>query len=123
MKKTILYIDDEEEALNLLKLSLEGKGYTVHTFLTGSGALEYLESSIPDLIIADLRMQPMNGFELCQAVRKLERARSVPFLFLTGVDDALAQKYSRTLGVDAYLVKPVDPGKLESVIRTKLGNT
>lgn len=123
MKKTILYVDDEESALQMFKLSLEKKGYTVNTFLNGSQALEFLKSSTPDLIIADLRMHPMNGFELYQAVRKLKSAGGVPFVFLTGLDDTLAKKYSETLGVDAYLTKPVDLEKLEAVIRRKLAKT
>ena len=123
MKKTILYVDDEESALQMFKLSLEKKGYTVKTFLDGAQALEFLKTSTPDLIIADLRMHPMNGFELYQAVRKLTSAGDIPFVFLTGLDDTLAKKYSETLGVDAYLTKPVDLGKLEAVIRRKLAKT
>lgn len=116
----ILYVDDEQSALDLLKLGLEKKGYQVQTCLSGLDALEYLKSATPDLIIADLRMLPMNGFEFFQAVKKTKNAATVPFLFLTAVDDNLAQKYSQTLGVDAYVVKPLDLDEFEFLIRKKI---
>ncbi len=122
MKQTkILYVDDEQSALDVLKMGLGDKGYNVQTCLSGQDALEYMKNTIPDLIIADLRMQPMNGFELFQNVKKLKNAAAVPFLFLTAVDDYLAQKYGQTLGVDAYVVKPYNLDNLEAIIRRKLG--
>ena len=119
--RTILYVDDEESALKLLKLGLEKKGFVVQTCMNGLDALEYLQTSTPDLIITDLRMQPMNGFDLYQAVKKIKNAANVPFLFLTAVDDSLAKKFSQTLGIDGYILKPVDLERLVSVIRSKLG--
>ena len=116
----ILYVDDDQAALDMLKTGLEEKGFKVQTFSTGNDALEYLQTAMPQLIIADLRMQPMNGFEFFQAVKKIRDAGTVPFLFLTAVDDHLAQKYSQTLGVDAYVVKPIDMDNFESIIRRKL---
>ena len=119
-KTTLLYVDDEPGALDTLKLGLEEKGYTVVTATNGSDALELLKSQTPDIIVADLRMQPMNGFELFQAVKKDAKFARTPFLFLTAVDDFLAQKYGQTLGVDAYIMKPFDLDNLDSIIRRKL---
>jgi DNA-binding response OmpR family regulator len=116
----ILYVDDERSALEVLKLGLEEKGYDVQTFLNGDDALKFLKTTTPDLIIADLRMQPMNGFDFFQAVKKIKNAVAAPFLFLTAVDDYLAQKYSQTLGVDGYVVKPLDLENFEGIIRRKL---
>ena len=118
--KMILYVDDEPDALTSLKLELGDRGYEVLTVDTGEGALELLKTNIPDLIIADLRMQPMNGFELFQNVKKLQSCAKIPFFFLTAVDDFLAQKYGQTLGVDAYITKPVDLANLDRLIRGKL---
>lgn len=117
----IYYIDDEKGALDALKLGLEDKGYEVSTFLNGHDALEHLQAEeLPDVIIADLRMSPMNGFELYEQVKKNNRFLHVPFFFLTGMDDHLAQKYGQTLGVDAYVTKPVDLDNLDAIIRRKL---
>ncbi len=121
MKKTsILLVDDENDVLNSFKAGLGEKGYDVITTGTGAGALEILKSKTPDLIIADLRMQPMNGFDLFQQVKKNPEHAAIPFFFLTAVNDFLAEKYGYKLGVDAYITKPVDIDNLDALIRDKL---
>ena len=65
-------------------------------------------------------MQPMNGFDFFQKVRKSVKLTRVPFFFLTAVDDFLAHKYSQKLGVDAYITKPVDMDNLDALISSKL---
>ncbi len=119
-KATILYVDDEADALTPMRMGLGERGYDVLTASTGPEALELLKTTIPDLIIADLRMHPMNGFELFQQVKKDARCARVLFFFLTAVDDFLAQKYGQTLGVDAYIVKPIDLDHLVVMIEEKL---
>ncbi len=119
-KITLMYVDDEPAALDTLKMGLEGKGYHVLTASSGPAAIDMLKDKTPDIIVADLRMQPMNGFEFFQAVRKDPKFARTPFLFLTAVEDFLAQKYGQTLGVDAYIVKPFDIDNLDSIIRRKL---
>jgi CheY-like chemotaxis protein len=124
MKKLrILYIDDEEEALSSMKIGLEERGYEVTTALSGEDALGTLKKQTPDVIITDLRMTPMNGFELFQQVKKIPKFKSTPFFFLTAVDDFLAQKYGQTLGVDAYITKPVDLDSIDMMIRQKIKAT
>ncbi len=120
MKPLILYIDDEPDALTALKAGLEDRGYSVATAESGAEALTWLEAHTPDLIIADLRMQPMNGFELFQIVKKDPKFADTPFFFLTAVDEYLAQKYGHSLGVDAYITKPVDLQMLDQQIQNKL---
>lgn len=121
MKKVrILYIDDEEEALSAMKIGLEDRGYEVTTALSGEDALGTLKKQTPDVIITDLRMTPMNGFELFQQVKKIPKFKATPFFFLTAVDDFLAQKYGQTLGVDAYITKPVDLDSIDMIIRQKV---
>jgi CheY-like chemotaxis protein len=121
MKKVrILYIDDEEEALSAMKIGLEDRGYEVTTALSGEDALGALKKQTPDVIITDLRMTPMNGFELFQKVKKIPKFKATPFFFLTAVDDFLAQKYGQTLGVDAYITKPVDLDSIDTIIQQKM---
>ncbi len=119
-KHVILYVDDDPEVLQSFKIGLEDRGYTLLTAESGDAALEVLKTNVPDLIIADLRMQPMNGFDLYQTVRKNAKFHHIPFFFLTAVDDFLAQKYGQKLGVDAYITKPVDFDNLDAIISTKL---
>ncbi len=122
-KHTILYVDDEPSALELVKTGLEERGYTVLTARSGNEALETLQSHEPEALLVDLRMSPMNGFEFVQAVRKIGKFRNLPAMFLTGVDDYLAQKYGQTLGAEGYFLKPVDIENLDAVLRDKLTNT
>lgn len=121
-KTKILYVDDEINALHALMLGLEDRGYEVLIAETGADALEILKTEKPNVIIADLRMTPMNGFELFQEIKKKKNLQSVVFFFLTAVDDFLAQKYGQTLGVDAYITKPVELEYLDSIIKQKVGN-
>jgi DNA-binding response OmpR family regulator len=121
-KTKILYVDDEINALHALMLGLEDRGYEVLIAETGADALEILKTEKPDVIITDLRMIPMNGFELFQEIKKKENLQSVVFFFLTAVDDFLAQKYGQTLGVDAYITKPIELDYLDSIIKQKVGN-
>ncbi len=122
-KHLILYVDDDREVLQSFKIGLEDRGYTMVTAESGEEGLELLKTHTPDLIIADLRMQPMNGFDFFQKVRKNAKFVNVPFFFLTAVDDFLAQKYGQKLGVDAYLTKPVDMDNLDALISSKLSSS
>jgi DNA-binding response OmpR family regulator len=119
-KATILFVDDENDVLQSFKAGLEQRGYIMLIAENGDQALEILTTHTPDLIIADLRMQPMNGFDLYQKVKKQSNLAGIPFFFLTAVDDFLAQKYGEKLGVDAYITKPVDLDNLVGIIRDKL---
>jgi DNA-binding response OmpR family regulator len=119
-KPVILFVDDEVDALTSFDLGLTDRGYKVVTATNGDDALKVLQRETPDLIIADLRMEPMNGFEFFQHVKKMSRLAPIPFFFLTAVDDPIAQKYGQTLGVDAYLTKPIDLERLDDKIRSTL---
>jgi DNA-binding response OmpR family regulator len=114
-------VDDEPGALETMKDALVEKGYDVLQATNGAEALALLKAKTPDIILADLRMQPVNGFELFQAIKKNPRFLKTPVFFLTAVDDPLAQKYGESLGVDAYLTKPVDIDHLDNIIRGRLG--
>lgn len=119
-KPLILYVDDDRDVLTSVQIGLDERGYTVLTAESGEEALQLLSTQSPMLIMADLRMQPMNGFELFQEVKKIPRLSETPFFFLTAVDDFLAQKYGDTLGVDAYITKPVDLIDLDTLIKNAL---
>ena len=124
MKKvSILFVDDEKDVLDSFRAGLTERGYDIVTALTGAEALEILNSYIPDIIFADLRMQPMNGFDLFHQVKKDSKLSRIPFFFLTAVNDFLAQKYGEKLGVDAYITKPVDLDSLDTLIKNKISES
>jgi response regulator RpfG family c-di-GMP phosphodiesterase len=119
----ILYVDDEPDLLKSMKSGLEDRGYHVLAASSGEEALSLLKENRPHIIITDLRMIPMNGFEFFQAVKKIGRFFTTPFFFLTAVDDYLAEKYAQILGVDAYITKPVDINHLDLMIKKRLAAT
>ena len=116
----VLLVDDVVETLELMKIGLDDCGYDVDIASSGEAALKILRTVTPDIIITDLRMAPMNGFDLFHEVKKITRLANVPFFFLTAVDDFLAKKYGSSLGVDAYITKPTDVTTLDALIRGKL---
>ena len=119
-KRLILIVDDEKDVLDSYRVALVAKGYDVIAAQAGPEALEILNSYTPDIIITDLRMEPMNGFDLFQEVKKNSKLAAIPFFFLTAVNDYLAQKYGSKLGVDAYITKPVDIDDLDALVKDKL---
>jgi DNA-binding response OmpR family regulator len=117
---TILFVDDEPGIRKTVSLGLEDLGMKVITAESGEEALEILNTLEPDLIIADLRMQPMNGFDFFQHVKNISKLKTTPFFFLTAVDDLIAKKYSDNLSADAYITKPIDVDELYEIIVSKL---
>lgn len=118
----VLFVDDEPEMVETVKAGLEERGYTVIGATSGHEGLEIIKKHSPDIIISDLRMSPMTGFDFYLEIKKLPQFRSIPILFLTAVDDFLARKYSTTLGVSDYITKPVDLDKLDTIIKSKFAS-
>lgn len=121
MKISILCVDDDPDSLKVLRMSLEEAGYDVLTAESGEEALRLLQTRTAQLIIADLRMPNMNGFELLQEVKKTPRFAKTPVFFVTAVDDYLAVKYGKELGVDAYITKPIEVADLLAQVKEAMG--
>jgi DNA-binding response OmpR family regulator len=84
-------------------------------------ALKEIHNLKPSIIISDLVMPGTNGFEFFQEIKKDGEFKSLPFVFLTGVDDYYAKKFGKELGGAAYITKPVDLDELEQIIKEKIG--
>ncbi len=122
-KKVILFVDNEQDALDSFKGAMEDRGYEVRTALTGAAGLDLIRQSLPDAVISDIRMQPMNGFVFFQEVKKIPGAEKFPFIFLTAIDDAVSQKYGKSLGVDSYIMKPVNCDHIDLILKRILKPT
>lgn len=117
---SILFVDDDHELRQAITDGLKGKGFKVISAENGHTALNILENFIPDIIITDLRMEPMNGFDFYQIAKKNPNCTNVPFIFLTAIDDPLVERYSKTLGVNSYVTKPIDIDQLTQIISSNL---
>jgi len=105
-KADILIIDDTPENLNLLSTMLSEQGYKVRSVTKGSTGLRGAQAAPPDLILLDVNMPQMNGYEVCQHLKADERTREIPVIFISALGDALDKvKAFRVGGVD-YITKP-----------------
>ena len=120
MKEMILVVEDNLDMTAALKLALEMEGYQVLTAVDGLEAMRVLERVTPDLIVADIMMPRMDGYELYKATHQDERWLSIPFIFLTAKTDKEDIRLGKEMGADDYLVKPVEKEDLIAAIRGKL---
>lgn len=117
---TILVVDDHPDLLESLQLTLSAGGYYVLTALDGAEALDILESHKVDLILADIAMPRVNGYQLYERVRENEEWLLIPFIFLTARTLDSDIRYGKELGVDDYLTKPIQPEDLLAAVQGKL---
>jgi putative two-component system response regulator len=119
-KGTIMVIDDQPSNLKLMEAILSQKGYKVQSFPRGRLALSAAAASPPDLILLDITMPEMDGFEVCAKLRAQPELASIPVIFLSALDrteDKLAA--FRSGGMD-YVTKPFEPEEMEARIATQL---
>jgi signal transduction histidine kinase/CheY-like chemotaxis protein len=108
-KQTILVVDDEKHIRDLLRQELSDSGYTVKEAVNGKDAIEIIRKEIPDLVILDVMMPEMNGFDVAAILKNDPLTMDIPILILSIVQD---KDRGTRLGVDRYLTKPIDTDKL-----------
>jgi signal transduction histidine kinase len=104
--RRILVVEDEGPVLEALSLALQGVGYTVHRAANGAEALRLLAGTPPDLLLLDIGLPDMDGWEVLKQVRAEERTQGLPVLVLTGLEHVHADQ-ALALGADEFLAKPV----------------
>jgi len=119
----ILVVEDDEMLSEGLRDWLQFVGYRVQLAGNGREALERLNTAYPDIIISDIVMPEMNGYQLLETVRSRPELNTIPFLFLTGRAQKSEVLIGKGLGVDDYITKPWGPEELLTVIRVKLKRT
>ena len=122
MNNQLIYlIDDDNNILTTISNALRDNGYRVETATGGEATLSRITTITPDLFLIDLRMNPMNGFELFHRIREKRQFLTTPIFFLTGIEDQLARQYGEKLGVEGYFTKPIDIAQLLAAIARALG--
>jgi len=116
MSKRILIVDDEPKLLSAVAETLSEEGYQVTTAKSGMEALVQLAESLPDLIISDVRMPRMDGYQLVGTLRSNPRTELIPIIFLTAKGRREDRISGFRNGVDAYVTKPFDPEELLVII-------
>jgi CheY-like chemotaxis protein len=117
---TVLVVDDEPNIVTIMAYELKKEGYTVLTANDGQQALDLAKSQPPDLIISDVMMPVMDGYELCRRVKENATLRAIPFIFLTAKTGEENQVYGYAIGAQKYLSKPTKREQLLKVVNLRL---
>src|SRR5580704_12220128 len=108
----VLVVDDEPDALELIKFNLKGAGYDVATAADGEEALKKARQLLPDLIVLDLMLPEVDGLEVCKILRRDPRVSSIPIIMLTAKAAEIDRVLGLELGADDYVTEPFSPREL-----------
>lgn len=111
-KKKILVIDDESELVGMLSIRLEANNYQVITALDGREGLDKARAEGPDLIILDLMLPGLDGYQVCRALKSDDKYKQIPIVIFTARAQESDIKAGNEAGADAYITKPFEPGIL-----------
>lgn len=116
-KLNVMVVDDEPHIVNLVRLSLDSGEYNVIGAYSAREALSSLSEFEPDLMLVDIMMPGMNGFDLCKEIRSKESTKDIPIIILSAKSQIHDKLEAIEAGVDDYLAKPFDPMELEKRIQ------
>ena len=120
-KHTILVVDDEAYILNIMDFSLDSEGFRVITAANGEEALRRASELLPDLIVLDVMMPKVDGFEVCRALKAKKETEKIPIILLTAKDRESDRKKGEEVGCNLYMTKPFSPSKLINAVQELLG--
>ncbi len=120
MRKRILLVDDNQDLLDLLRLNLKGAGFSIGTATNGMDAVRKARSLMPDLILLDLMLPELDGFGVCEVLRKDPTTSSIPILLLSGLTGQFARFTGLESGATDFISKPAHPKHLVSRIKQML---
>jgi diguanylate cyclase (GGDEF)-like protein len=116
----ILIVDDEPTIVELLEEHLRSEGYETLRAFSGEEALQMLEADVPDLVLLDLMLPGMDGYEVCRLMQKDARLNHIPVIMLTARSAVPNKVLGYQRGADDYVVKPFDPDELSVRVRAQL---
>ena len=116
MRKKILLVDDDADILELLSFNLKKAGFAIGTAADGIEALKKARSIAPDLILLDLLMPELDGFAVCEILRRDKTTASIPIIMLTALTSELSRLTGMDCGANAYLTKPFSVRQLVSKV-------
>jgi two-component system alkaline phosphatase synthesis response regulator PhoP len=120
-KGKVLVVDDEVYILHILDFSLNAEGYEVITAEDGEQALAKAKSEQPDLVVLDVMMPKIDGYEACRKLKQDPKMKDVPVILLTAKGRDIDRKLGLEVGADDYITKPFSPSKLIEKIGSFLG--
>jgi PleD family two-component response regulator len=119
-KKRILVVEDDFDISNMLRIYFSGQGYEVNVAPRGGDALTMTRKQQPNLILLDIMLPDMNGYDVCRELRTATRTRNIPIIFLTQKDERADKMTGLSLGADDYIVKPFDIEELKLRVQNSI---
>ncbi len=116
--KTILVVDDSATVRKLISGKLEKCGHTVLSAVDGMDALEKINEAVPDLILLDINMPRMDGYQVCKLIRGNDVTKDVPIVMISGKDGFFDKVRGRMAGTTGYITKPFGPETLMKTVET-----
>ncbi|EKE04084.1 MAG: hypothetical protein ACD_20C00108G0002 [uncultured bacterium] len=121
--ENVFIVEDDQNVLELIKISLEPEGYYVNGMESGEKLLEVIKSYIPDIILLDLVLPGINGLTVCESIKKNQLTSSIPIIMLTSQGSEEDVVTGLELGADDYIIKPFSPkilaARIKAVLRRK----
>jgi DNA-binding response OmpR family regulator len=118
--KQVLVVDDEEDILELVQFNLSKEGYEVKCATTGEAAIENIQAAHPDLMLLDLMLPGMDGFEVARFLKKNPETRNIPIVMLTAKTEESDMLTGLEMGADDYVTKPFSPRILTARVKAVL---
>ena len=120
MKEKILVVDDEKDILELIDYNLSKNGYRVKTVTSGEDALELIKENDYDLIILDLMLPGVDGFDICKIIKSDKQKANIPIVMVTAKADEADKVAGLEIGADHYVTKPFSPRELLAIVKATL---
>jgi twitching motility two-component system response regulator PilG len=122
-KNRILVVEDEESLLKLESILFASKGYAVTGVRDGKSALQSIAEDRPDLVVLDIMLPDLDGFEICRSIKDNPETSYLPVIMLTAKKSSQDMERGRLAGADAYITKPFKSAKVLQVIEGLLGQS
>ncbi len=121
MAKKILFIEDEPDQVELIKARLEASGYVFISAMDGEEGVKKAIETRPDLVLLDLILPKLDGFEVCRRIKADPKTKEIPVIILTAIGKKNAEAECRMCGADSFLKKPYDSAVLMAEIKKFIG--
>jgi len=121
VRKKILVVEDDPDLVELLSFNLRGCGFTVITAGDGLDALKKARSIVPDLILLDLMLPELDGFGVCEILRREPETARIPIIMVTAISSQFARMAGLEAGANDYITKPFSPKQLIARVQALLG--
>jgi DNA-binding response OmpR family regulator len=121
VRKKILVVEDDPDLVELLSFNLRGCGFTVSTATDGLDALKKARAIVPDLILLDLMLPELDGFGVCETLRREPATAGIPIIMLTAMSSQFARLAGLEAGANDYITKPFSPKQLVARVQSLLG--